>query len=112
MLRRNRKPIARVSPKRFKKKGDWHAQRIRATPSEMHELRSQAFARSGGQCECLKVQGGQCGKQVNWFNGDAHHIVKRGQGGSDEIDNLLYCFRDHHERIHGKLQWSAAKRNA
>lgn len=99
---RQRKPLRRVSPKRFLPKGEWRPQVKRATPSEMHELRSQAFARSGGKCECKP----SCTKAVNWFSGDLHHVIRRGKGGSDTLDNLIFVHRDHHRNIHGKLQWS------
>ena len=71
----------------------------------MARLRSAAFHRSGGWCEC-----GECSKQVGWIDGHLHHVISRGRGGSDVLSNVQFITRACHERITGELQWTFKKR--
>jgi hypothetical protein len=105
---RARKPLNRVSPKKFSARGEWHPQVKRATPAEMNDIRERSFQRSGGFCECGQLQDPpiQCGKRVTRFNGDPHHIVHRSKGGPDVLENILWVHRDHHDNIHGIPKWS------
>ena len=41
-----------------------------------------------------------CGKMAV----DIHHIVKRSQGGSDEVDNLIPLCRSCHDKAHFKQE--------
>ena len=35
---------------------------------------------------------------------DVHHIIKRSQGGTDEMDNLILLCRNCHNKQHGQVQ--------
>lgn len=52
-----------------------------------------------------------CGKDMDWGYEwmDVHHIVKRGDGGSDNLENLILLCRDCHNKQHPEkqVQWSA-----
>lgn len=86
--------------KRRKRSVSWRTGRIREDSTGMARLRSQAFHRSQGICEC------GCKARVSWIDGHLHHVVSRARGGSDVLDNVLFITRACHQRIHGDLHWS------
>lgn len=103
----NYNPIrrTRLCPvKRGKKtRAPWHPQVIRLDSGGMAKLRSEAFQRSMGWCECGEKA---CHERVTWGDGQLHHVIARGRGGSDELGNVLFLSRGHHSKIHGMPQWS------
>lgn len=54
---------------------------------------SRVFLRARGQCEVV-LDGTRCARRAK----DAHHVVKRSQGGPDTPENLLACCRACHDR--------------
>lgn len=104
----NYNPIRRSAlcpMKRGKKKerAAWHPQVVRLDSGGMAKLRAAAFARSGEFCECGDPD---CHERVTYFTGQLHHVIARGRGGSDVIENVLFLDRGHHAKIHGVPQWS------
>lgn len=54
-------------------------------------LREQVFSRDRYCCKWCRVPGGRL---------DPHHILPRGRGGKDELDNLVSLHRLCHSFIH------------
>jgi hypothetical protein len=106
---KSRKPLKRSyiksKPKVRKERSPWLPQRVREDAKGMQRLREIAFARSDGRCECWMFNRSRCGKKVDWFSGELHHLQSRAHGGSDVIENLAFIHHDCHEEAHGKLQW-------
>lgn len=98
----NRKPLKRswIRPKKRVRSESWRTGRVREDAKGMARLRSEAYARSNGFCEC------GCGQRVGWIDGHLHHRISRAHGGSDVLDNVWFVTRPCHERIHGKPVWS------
>jgi hypothetical protein len=60
--------------------------------------------RSGGWCEV-------CGTALSRDAYEAHHRLRRGQGGTDALANLLACcpgLSGCHSRIHANPEWALA----
>lgn len=72
----------------------------------MARLRSQAYHRSGGRCECGQLNGTRCPRIATWSDGHMHHVVSRNRGGWDVLENVLFLNRDCHRRITGEPRWS------
>ena len=104
--------MIRRSPIRHKKrvrKVLWRSGRVKEDSAGMARLRSAAFQRSGGRCECYRVADefpegyGPCGGLcVTWVDGQMHHSNPR----SDVLDRVSFIRRRCHEIITGELQWS------
>jgi 5-methylcytosine-specific restriction endonuclease McrA len=80
----------------------------------MARLRSEAYHRSNGLCECgreICLTRPTQERIVTFFNGQLHHLISRAHGGSDEIANVRFISRKCHEEIHGIPLWGH-KRNA
>jgi hypothetical protein len=98
--------------KRKVRKVSWRTGRVREDATGMAKLRSAAFHRSGGICECGRAE---CEskpmrlRMVNWVDGHLHHIVSRGRGGSDVLDNVQFITSACHREITGVPQWSFKK---
>jgi hypothetical protein len=65
--------------------------RIRLKGEALAALRRQCFTRDGWKC--TKIDNGKiipcpCGRSVSWASGHMAHIVSRGAGGSDVIENV------------------------
>lgn len=107
-----RRSALRPSPRRIKERAPWHPPLVRLDAMGMAALRSDAFERSDGICECSREI---CQKRVpnlrrvTWTDGQLHHIVSRARGGSDELSNVQFITRRCHEEIHGKPAWSKGK---
>lgn len=86
----------RILPKakQHKESAPWRPQRIRLNAREMAELRHQLFARTNGLCE-------KCFTFAGWYEGQAHHVIKRSHGGSDSLENLAWLCADCHRKEHG-----------
>ena len=103
-----RSPI-KPSSHQAKERAPWHPQRIRLDATGMASLRSAAFKRSGGICECERSK---CLlrpmnlRRVNWYDGQLHHVITRAHGGSDAIENVQFVTRRCHLEITGEPQWS------
>lgn len=105
MIRR-RKPIRY---KRRVRRVAFNSGKVREDSTGMARLRSEAFERSAGHCECHRVSGefpegtAPCGGlPVRWIDGQLHHSNPR----SDEIDRVSFLRRRCHDIITGELQWS------
>lgn len=107
--------MIRRSQIRYKKrvrKVSWRSGTVREDAAGMARLRSAAFRRSGGRCECYRVEsefpdgskpcGGLC---VTWVDGHMHHSKPR----SDVLERVSFIRRRCHEIITGELQWSFKK---
>jgi len=107
-----RSPL-KPKPRNTKAPAPWHAPRVRLDSTGMARLRSEAFARSGGICECGREE---CQKlperlrRVTWYDGHLHHIVSRARGGSDEISNVAFVKRECHYILTGTLQWTGFRK--
>lgn len=81
----------------------------------MARLRSDAYVRSMGICECGRVE---CLarplrlRRVNWPDGHLHHIVSRARGGSDVLENVQFITSRCHREITGEPQWKINWREA
>jgi len=85
----------------------WKSGRIREDSTGMARLRSAAYARSEGHCECWRHPGREdCRKRVNWYDGNLHHIISRARGGSDVIDNVAFITRACHNEITGQPRFN------
>ncbi len=75
----------------------------------MARLRSEAYARSHGICECGRPE---CSarpvkfRRVSWYDGMLHHVISRAHGGSDILENVQFITRQCHEEIHGVPEWT------
>jgi len=98
MLRRSR-----LNPKRKRPRlnAPWRPQLIRLDAAGMAQLRLAAFGRSQGFCEMA-----DCQKRVKWETGELDHIIARGRGGSDTLENVRFVCRTCHRRRHGIAEWS------
>jgi 5-methylcytosine-specific restriction endonuclease McrA len=89
-----RQPI-RPKPRDHKESMPWRAKKVRLSGKEMGQLRQRAFFRSQGRCE-NSTDGARCPKLITWMTFHLSHIVSRGRGGSDVIENVLAaCFECH-----------------
>lgn len=100
--RRATEPVKRswIKPKRREKKTLWRTDQVKEDSKGMATLRSEAYQRSGGKCEC------GCGKEVTWSYGHLHHVTPRSRGGSDILANVKYITPPCHKRIHGEPEWT------
>lgn len=103
--------VLRRKPIRYKRKVrsiSWRTGRVREDASGMARLRSEAYERSGGMCECGRLA---CLarptrlRRVNWSDGHLHHAVSRAHGGSDTLDNVRFITHTCHNEIHGIPQF-------
>lgn len=103
MIRRSR---IHVKPK--VRKILWRTGRVIEDARGMAHLRSEAFHRSEGYCECRRADPKRpyCGKRVHYNFGHLHHIVSRAHGGSDVLENVAFVDRQCHREITGNLKWS------
>jgi len=91
-----RSPL-KPKPRQHKESMPWRRPKIRLNGREMLELRQNAFARSQGQCEnSVTEEKDRCPVRFHWGSFDLAHIVSRGRGGSDSLDNVLAVCRDCH----------------
>lgn len=97
-------PVKRYTPirKRKYRKGEetvGKTGRIRLRGKKLEQLRRDCFERDGYRCRCNYPELG-CGELCYWEWDDMAHIVSRGAGGSDVIDNILTMKHGHHMQIH------------
>ncbi len=104
-----------IRPKKRVRKVSWRSGCVREDVAGMARLRSEAFRRSGGRCECQRVTDefpdGEkpCGGlHVSWWDGQLHHSKPR----SDVIDRVSFLRRECHRKITGELHWSHDRRRA
>jgi 5-methylcytosine-specific restriction endonuclease McrA len=96
-------------PKKKVRKVSWRSGRIREDAAGMARLRSDAFRRSGGLCECgrKECESAPIGKRfVTWIDGQLHHVISRARGGSDVLENVQFVRRECHRILTGEPQWS------
>lgn len=85
----------------------WRTNRVIEDSRGMAKLRSDAFSRSHGKCECVLADPERvCKARVSWVDGHLHHIVSRAHGGSDVLENVAFVTRQCHRELTGVLQWS------
>jgi len=109
-LPRTTKPLPRsyIRPKKRERTVSWRSGTVREDAAGMARLRAAAFARSTGICECGTPD---CEalparlRRVTWRDGQLHHSISRGRGGSDVLSNVVFVTRDCHKRLTGELQW-------
>lgn len=108
MIRR-RKPIRY---KRRVRKVSWRSGCVREDQAGMARLRSDAYERSQGICECGRPEC-LCRpsrlRRVNWVDGHLHHVLPRSRGGSDTLENVQFITSQCHREITGEPQWSFRK---
>jgi 5-methylcytosine-specific restriction endonuclease McrA len=98
-----------IRSKRRVRRVYWRTGKVREDAKGMATLRSMAFHRSGGICECGREE---CLTQpmrlrrVTWADGQLHHVISRARGGSDVLSNVLFVTRECHAVLTGKLQWT------
>lgn len=98
-----RKPMKKARP--AERKESWRTGTVRETAEGIHKLRTEAFKRSQGVCECWRELGREgCFQRVGWFEGHLHHLGSRIER-SDEIGKLAFIRPECHAEITGKLQF-------
>jgi len=103
-----RSPL-KPKPREHKESAPWRPPRIRLDAIGMAKLRSEAYERSQGICECGRPK---CKhrperlRRVTWYDGQLHHIVSRARGGPDSLENTQFITRLCHAEIHGSLRWT------
>jgi 5-methylcytosine-specific restriction endonuclease McrA len=102
-------PIKRYTPvrKRKPRTGDvtvGKTGRIRLRGEALEALRRDCFTRDGWRCTQIDPEGRivpcACGRTVSWVTGHMAHIVSRGAGGSDVIDNVHTMTQECHGKSH------------
>lgn len=73
--------------------------RIRLKGPALTALRLECFERDGYRCHCKHPETG-CGAACSWEWDDMAHIVPRGRGGSDVIENVVTMKHEHHMATH------------
>jgi len=67
--------------------------RIRLKGEDLAKLRRDCFVRDGWKCR-------DCSRRISWVSGHMAHIISRGAGGSDVLENVLTkcaeCHRNEH----------------
>lgn len=108
--------IRRRSLIRYKRKVksiSWRSGRVKEDATGMARLRAAAYERSNGICECGRPECKGRAMQlrvVNWPDGHLHHVISRGRGGSDVLDNVQFITSLCHSEITGTPQWNFKKR--
>lgn len=78
--------------------------RVRLKGSALTALRRQCFTRDGWKCTTIDICGSivpcACGRSVSWASGHMAHIVSRGAGGSDVIENVYTMSGECHGKSH------------
>lgn len=70
---------------------------------DMGIMRNRVFMRDRQHCQ-------GCGKPLALAECELHHIVPRGKGGDDQIENLAcICRACHHDR-HVRVRWTAQEK--
>ena len=88
-------PIAKPTPKRRDRKP------LKSRPHVIPAaLKERVFTRDEWTCRWCDQAGGAL---------DAHHVVRRSQGGKDEYDNLVSVHRVCHRYIHEHVAEAKAK---
>lgn len=104
---------SRFKPKRKLRRVLWRTGRVIEDAAGMARLRSQAFHRSQGHCECVLADPTRkCRARVSYSYGHLHHIVSRAHGGSDVLSNVAFVDRQCHRELTGILKWSPTWINA
>ena len=69
--------------------------RIKLNAPSYQELRKEAYNRAQGHCE-------SCYRWCPVSEGHLHHVISRGSGGGDVIDNVLWlCYLCHDKKHRG-----------
>ena len=65
---------------------------------DTHERRLQTYERDKGRCRLIASP--RCRGFANWNDGETDHILPRGKGGSDDLDNLRWVCKPCHRFRH------------
>ncbi len=87
----------------------WRSGRIREDAAGMARLRSEAYHRSNGLCECQRevcLKRSTKERVVTFWSGQLHHVISRARGGSDELSNVQFITRKCHQELTGIPLWS------
>lgn len=102
-LKRSTKPLKRSPLKRKAKRARvLKSGRVILNARGMFLLRTDAFVRSEGTCECHRYKRRGCRKAVDWVNGHLHHLIFKSHGGSDTLENVAFVRQECHDKVHGK----------
>lgn len=77
--------------------------RRREELAELRAARVLAMMRAKGHCECGGFNPGCPG-----YGSEAHHVVRRSQGGDHHPDNLRWLHPDCHRLVHANPAAAAA----
>ena len=83
-----RRSALRPKPKQTKLSAPWRSPKVRLDAIGMRDLRILAYQRAAGQCE-NEVNGERCKQMIWWTSFHLAHLVSRGRGGSDCLENVL-----------------------
>lgn len=71
--------------------------RLRLSPYKWKKRVAQVMERDGHKCRMCGTSRGLA---------DVHHIIKRSQGGGDDMDNLITLCRRCHNKQHAQVQFN------
>jgi 5-methylcytosine-specific restriction endonuclease McrA len=71
--------------------------RLRLSRYKWKKRVEQVMERDGHKCR-------MCGRSEGLA--DVHHIIKRSQGGGDDMDNLITLCRNCHNKQHAQVQFN------
>jgi HNH endonuclease len=69
---------------------------------DMGKRRREVFVRDCGECE-------YCGNYSAYDDGEVHHLISRGKGGTDDIDNLVWICKGCHRTRHVRPMFGKAE---
>src|ERR1700688_491067 len=69
--------------------------------ADVRQLRQDVYVRDEGKCQ-------KCGELTLWNYGHLHHVKHRGQGGADNMENVIWICRDCHASEHLKVRFGNA----
>jgi len=75
--------------------------------SDMTARRHEVYTRDKGRC--MLIASPLCRGWANWEDGELDHIISRGKGGSDDLDNVRWACKPCHRKRHVMVQWSHAE---
>lgn len=84
----------------FRRRSTWDRKGRKRENPALRRAKRDVRSRSRGRCEA-RVPDVCTGRAEH-----AHHVLRRGQGGADELGNLLDCCRACHEWIHAHVDES------
>jgi 5-methylcytosine-specific restriction endonuclease McrA len=73
---------------------------------DIEQLRRRVFTRDGYRCTG-EVDGERCDWPVTWDLGHMHHVISKGKGGDDSLQNCVTLCAECHDKEHVRpmLRW-------